>query len=216
MVAAVTDAYATAAEYRAAVDKSDNTEDAVLLSMLGGVSRLIDRQCGGPMGPRFFTKDAAVVVRLFDGSGLRRLYVNDIATATGLVVKVDLDADYSFTGASETLTVNTHFLLGPRNADKGAEPAPFTRLDIRPGNAVLSKWPEQMNAIQVTAKYGWPAVPQAVKDSTISLVRQLRDLQEAGFTLTLQNLEASIRQSPLAVTIMRDVVREYGRQGVFV
>jgi len=85
MVAAVTDAYATAEEYRARVSQSDATGDDVLLDQLSAVTQYLKNRLG-----RFFTRDAAVVVRTLDGNGQRRLYVPDIATTTGLIVKVTL------------------------------------------------------------------------------------------------------------------------------
>src|SRR3990167_8868516 len=134
---AIGDAYSTAADYRARVTKTDTGDDALILALLTGVSRLIDREC-----ERHFTKDAAAVVRLFHGNGCARLPVDDIASPTGLIVKVDLDGDYAFTGADETLTIGTHFWTNPPNADKEAEAAPWTELEVVPDNAVLSIWPD--------------------------------------------------------------------------
>src|SRR3990170_1589904 len=96
---AVTAPYAEPEEYRLRVGQTDTGGDDLLLDLLKAVSRLIDREC-----ERFFGIDAAVVARLYDGNGLTRLYIDDVGTATGLIVKVDLDDDYAFTGADETLT----------------------------------------------------------------------------------------------------------------
>lgn len=209
---AVTDAYVTPGEYRAHVTKSDTGDDTTILSQLTAVSRLIERQCG-----RFFTQDAGVVTRdPYNGNGLTRLYIDDVATLTGLVVKVDLNADYDFADSNETLTIGTHFWAGPANADKGAEPGPFRYLEIVPSNAVLTRWPNQLRAVQVTAKFGWPSVPGAIKEGVIAIVRQLRDMQEAGFTLTLQDIDASIRMSPESSLILRDIVRAYKLTSLFV
>ncbi|MBF8255137.1 MAG: phage gp6-like head-tail connector protein [Anaerolineales bacterium] len=187
---AVDDAYATAAEYRAATTKTDATDDASILSQLKGVSRYWDYRCN-----RFFTQDAAVVVRTFDGKGECELWLPaDIATATGLIVKADLDGDYSF--ADETaLVLDTDFWLGPSDADKGPEPRPWEILEVHPNSAQLSAWPCQQKALQVTAKFGWPAVPQAIKDATIALTRYMRDFQEQGMHFTLQNTDSVVSDS---------------------
>jgi len=211
MVAAVTDAYATAEEYRARVDQSDATGDDVLLSQLSAVTQYLKNRLG-----RFFTRDAAVVVRTFDGNGQRRLYVPDIATATGLIVKVDLDGDFDFDGADETLTIGTHFWVGPANADKGPEVWPFGYLEIIPGNGRLEVWPARARAVQVTASFGWPAVPGAIKEATISVTRQLRDMQEAGATLTLQSIETAVNVSPNMSALLFDMERQYAKQTWFV
>jgi len=211
MTAAVTDAYATAEEYRARVDQSDATGDDVLLSQLSAVTQYLKNRLG-----RFFTRDAAVVVRTFDGNGQRRLYLPGIATATGLIVKVDLDGDNDFDGADETLTLGTHFWVGPANADKGPEVWPFEYLEIIPGNGRLAAWPERLRAVQITGSFGWPVVPGAIREATISVTRQLRDILGAGATMTLQSIEAAIPQASSSLALILDMERQYAKQTWFV
>lgn len=205
---AVTDAYATAAEYRSRTTKSDTGNDADILAQLTAISRVIDRECG-----RFFGVDAAVVTRTYDGNGAGILWLpHDISTTTGLIVKVDLNADYDFDDTNETLTLDTHFWVGPENADKGPELWPWQFLEVVPTNSVLSCWPKQKRSVQVTAKFGWPAVPAAIKEATVAITRSLRDMQEAGYTLTLQDIDAAIRLSPEASVILRDMKGAYARK----
>jgi hypothetical protein len=83
----VSDPYVTLPEYKARVGKVGDDADEELKVQLEAASNFIFHECGD----RFFSKDAAAVVRLFDGNGLTRLYVDDLASLTGLVVKVDLD-----------------------------------------------------------------------------------------------------------------------------
>jgi hypothetical protein len=207
MVAAIGDPYATAAEYRDRVGKTDTGADATILAQLTAVSRYLDRRLH-----RFFTQDAAVVVRTFDGNGDTMLWLPaDIATVTDLVVKVDLNEDYDFGEANETLTINTHFWVGPQDAEKGPEPRPFDCLEVVPNNGVFDAWPEQVRAIQVTAKFGWPAVPNAIKEVTISVTRQLRDILESGVTLTMQNIDAGVQSSPSTMALILDIERMYSR-----
>lgn len=208
----VTDAYATPGEYRARVTKTDAGDDTtVIIPLLAAVSRLIDRETG-----RFYSQDAAAVVRLYDGNGLDRLYVDDIATLTGLVVKVDLEADFDFTGTGETLTRDTHYFVGPANAGLGSEAAPYRFLEIVPNNAVLGVWPEQPRSVQVTAQFGWPAVPGAIKEATVLIAREMRDLEESGMTLALENIDQAINLSRQAFSIMQRLKREYAKQELFV
>lgn len=207
---AVTDAYATAAEYRARVTKSDTGDDATILTQLTGASRLLERECG-----RFFNQDASVVVRLYDGNGLTRIHIDDLSTTTGLVVKVDLNGDFDFADSNETLTVDTHFKVGPVNAGLGAEPEPYRYLDIVPGNAILGAWPSQKWALQVTGKFGWAAVPGMIKEAVIMMVRQLRDAQESGYTLSMENIDAAIPQGREIATIIGRVKHRYERLVLF-
>lgn len=155
-----------------------------------------------------------MATRLYHGNGRDRLRVDDIASATGLIVKADLNADYLFTGADETLTRDTHFWLDPANADKEAEPKPWTHLEIVPDNAVLSLFPAQKRAVQVTAIFGWPAVPGAIREANIMVVRELRDLEEAGFTLDLQNIDQAVQLAPQAFSIVERIKSQYSRTAV--
>jgi hypothetical protein len=207
MPAAIGDPYATAAEFRDRVGKSDTTVDATILVQLTAVSRYLDRRLH-----RFFTQDAAVVTRTFDGNGDTVLWLPvDIASTTSMVVKVDLNEDYDFGEANETLTLNTHFWVGPQDAEKGPEPRPFDCLEIIPNNGVFDVWPEQARAVQVAAKFGWPAVPNAIKEVTISVTRQLRDILESGVTMTMENIDAAIQSSPSTMALILDIERMYSR-----
>jgi hypothetical protein len=216
MPAAIGDAYATAAEYRAGVTKSSSADDATVITpLLGAISRLIDRECspGVPgLATRHFTKDASVVTRVYDATGGCKLHVDDIATLTGLIVKVDLDGDYAFTGSDETLTIDTHFWTGPANVDKQAEPEPWTFLELRPDNAVLGIWPWQKRSVQVTAIFGWPAVPSAIKNATIAIARELRDMEESGMTLALEQIDQAVNLSRTAFSLVQMIKAQYGRQ----
>jgi len=208
---AVTEAYASAPEYRGRTTKTDTGDDETIVEQLVAVSRLIDREC-----ERFFGIDAAVVMRLYDGNGLTRLYIDDVATVTGLIVKADLDDDFAFVGADETLTKDTHYWIGPANAALGPEVSPYRFLDIVPANARLNVWPEGPRKVQVTAAFGWPSVPPAIKEATILVTRELRDLEESGFTLSLQSIDTGINLSPVAFSVIQRVKAEYGRRRLFV
>lgn len=221
---AVTDAYASLDEYKERVTKTSDAADELIEAVLLAVSRHLDLEC-----ERFFGQDAAAVARLYDGNGGTRLYVADIATAIDLVVKADLDGDYAFDGDDETLTIGTHFWLGPANADKGPEPKPYRYLDIVPNNGRLSYWGRvatwpsyglpsadeayQLRAVEVTAKFGWSAVPGAIREATVMITRELLDLEAAGATQALQNIDAAVRLSPAAFSTIQRIKRDYGRAG---
>jgi len=207
VAASVGDAYATAEEFRQRTSKGDATEDDVILSQLTTVSRFLDLRLR-----RFFTQDAVAVVRTFDGNGDVLLWLPaDIATTTGLIVKVDLNEDYDVTDAGETLTINTHFWVGPADADKGPEPRPYECLEVVPNNGLFDVWPDQKRAVQVTAKFGWSAVPGGIKERTIDLTRQMRDVLEAGATLTIQSIDTALTVSPQLKLLLWDIERQYAR-----
>ena len=211
MPAAVTDAYATAAEYRLAVDKDSAAEDAEILTDLTAVSRYLERRLD-----QFFTQDASAVARLYDGNGEKRLYLDShslvpgVASVTGLTVKVDLNADYDVTDTGETLTKDTHFWLGPWDTDKGSEARPWTFMEIVPTNSALSAWPKQLRSVEVTAIFGWPAVPQTIKRGCIELTAILR-LETPRAKRSVSETGEILEASREARTIVDRLIEQYGK-----
>lgn len=222
---AIGDPYASVAEYKARVDSSGSASDGDVAAQLQAICRYLDRRCG-----RFFGQDAAVQVRVYDGGDAilqrldehyirwamdarTRLYLpDDIATTTGLVVKVDLDNDHVY---EQTLVINTDFWVGEPNAALGPEPQPYTWLQVVPSGSVLTTWPANERSVQVTAIFGWPQVPGPVREATVMLARELRDLQRSGYTLTLESIDAAVSVSPRGPAIIHDIVKNYGRQRRF-
>lgn len=223
----VIDAYATLAEYKTRITKTKTSDDASITAALPAVSRYVDKECG-----RFFTQDAAAVARVYDGNGLTRLYIDDLATVTDLAVKVDINGDWDYADPDETLTIDTHFWPGPANAALGAEPSPYLWLDLVPNNARLSRWARytlwpgqtdygvsgasQIRAVQVTGKWGWPAVPGAIKELTIALTHYLLGLERVGlFTATIIESTLETADDPDSRRIhklLRDIKDRYSRK----
>lgn len=222
---AYTDPYVTPTEYRARVNKESGDDDDVIERQLAGMSQVIARACG-----RHFTNTGTVVTKYYDGIGgptrilhpyterdfiqatrgvTGTLYLrDDIATTSGLVVTVDLDGDY----VPETvLTRNVDYFLEPYNAGTRVEPEPYTQLSLVPNSSTITSWPENKRSIKIDAVWGWLSVPNAVREAVVLLVREIRDLQESGVTLTLQDMDAAIRLSPRAPNIISDIVKSYGR-----
>lgn len=206
---ALNDPYATPQEYRQRVGAADEKNDAALRPVLAGVSRLVE----GPEGcRRFFTKDASAVVRIFHGNGRGVLWLPaDIATTAGLIVKVDQNGDYDFGDADETLALNTDYWVGPENAELEPEPRPFEYLEVNPSSSLISCWPDQRRSVQVTAVFGWPAVPGAVREATILITRELLDLEKSGMTLELQALDQQIHMAPQGFARLQMLQRSYAR-----
>lgn len=219
---AIGDSYATAAEYRAGIDQDDTAEDAEILLYTTAVSRIIDHRC-----QRTFNQDAAVVERFYSHPGGRETILidglvpiergsarfwlpdADISTTTGLVVKVDLDLDYS---PETTLTINTDFWVGPENAALGSEVRPYEYLDLKPNGAVLYAWPTTRKGISIAAKFGWSAVPEAIKRATIALTKQLRDATKEPFVLTLDNLGDKLPLTGGGMKILDRIEAEYSKK----
>ena len=216
---AVTDAYATAANYRGVVDKSDTGDDVEILADLKAVSRLLDRKLN-----RFFTQEAAVTRTYmpkpqgpqragwaeaenpYVAGGLTRvLYIDDLETLT--TIKIDEDRDGSF--ADETALAAADFELTPRNAPAGSDPEPYTAIELTEWGAKNAFPPGAR--VEVIGTWGWPAVPAAVARATIHLTGILR-LESPRATRRIQeNMDSAFETSKAANDIISELIRNYRR-----
>ena len=134
---------------------------------LKAVSRYLDRMLG-----RSFTKDAEAVARIFvrqPQGDPRVLWVDDLAVVPASI-KIDENGDGGFAG--ETALAADDFELWPLNADKGPEARPWTMIHLPPSGG-RAGWPAGRR-VEVTAQWGWPAVPEAIARATAHLTAVLR------------------------------------------
>ncbi len=199
---ALSDAYATAATYRAVISKSDTAEDAEVLDDLTAISRYLDSELG-----RFFTVDASVVARTYypPPNGGRLLLTHDISTATGLIVKSDDNAD----GTAEITLASSDYRLHPENADLDPEAKPWRGLWLNEWGDV-SLW-VQGRMIEVTAKFGWPAVPKAIERATIHLAAILRLESPRATRRIAEGFTDAFESSDQAQNILADLRFNYKR-----
>ena len=174
---ALTNAYATLAQLKAEnnIGGADTSYDTKLEIALNAASRQIDGYCGG----RFFYQDAALSVRTFYADDGETCFVDDISTTTGLIVKTDDNDDGTF---ENTLTLNTHFILLPTNAAAKHPVEPYTC--IRLVDSGITAFPMSYSGrpgVQVTAKFGWPAVPDDVEKACLIQATQLFKASDAVF-----------------------------------
>lgn len=141
---------------------------------INAASREIDGWCG-----RRFWQDSTVAAREFYADDARCCHVDDISTVTGLVVKIDEDADGTF---ETTLTITTDFVLLPSNAADESPARPYTEIRLVdnysfpvPGNG--------RPGVQVTAKFGWPAVPDDVTKACLVQATDLFKAKDAVFAI---------------------------------
>lgn len=164
---AIINGYTTLAAFKSAVTISDTADDVDIEEAIEAASRQID----GLVGRRRFWQDGSVVARRYYPGEPHRVGVDDISTVTGLIVKVDQDDDGTF---ETTLTIDTDFILEPVNADKDYPVRPWE--SVRLLNGALSTFPclaSGRPSVQVTAKFGWSAVPEPVERACIVQARNV-------------------------------------------
>lgn len=168
---AVTNGYCTEAELRAHLGDSGSKLVSDLLDRaINSASRAIDRYCG-----RRFWKDASVTTRLYRPDDECVLYVDDIATSTGLVLKTDDDLD----GSYETTWTTADYQLEPLNSDSFG--APFSWYRIVAVDTKTFPVCSLRASVQLTAQFGWSAVPDEVTEACLLKASSLFRRKDAPF-----------------------------------
>jgi len=137
---------------------SVSTYDFQLTAALNAASRSIDNFC-----QRRFWLDATAQPRTFVPMGLTHLeFDDDIGSLTDLVIKTDASGDGTF----ETTWSAADYQLLPVNAAYAfPESEPWTEVravGTKTFPWLVNTWLTRLDRVQITAKWGWPAVPDAV------------------------------------------------------
>jgi hypothetical protein len=197
---AITNGYITLANLKTYLKIDDSVEDTLLESIIESASRSIDR-----IANRRFYLDATASARTYRPVGNMRVIVDDFGTTTGLIFKTDPDSTGTY---QKTMTLNTDYIVEPTTAI--AKGRPLNYLTIVGGTA-LSLPVNYRPQVEVTAKWGWPSVPDDIEQATYILSADLYKRKDSiGGVLGLSELGA-IRMSPLGRDIAA-MVRAYRRE----
>jgi hypothetical protein len=205
---AITNGYATLTQIKAYMSISDNTDNDLLEDLVESASRSIDR-----IANRRFYLDATASARLYRAYSDIFVYVDDIGTTSSLVVKTDSNGNGTY---AKTLTLNQDYILDPLTAPSLSRP--FTQLTMVSNTETWPIFPGLTQnglrpGVQVTARWGWPSVPDDINMACLILTADLYKRKDApGGILGLGDLGV-VRMSPLGrdVTAM---VRAYKKEVV--
>lgn len=158
----ITNGYCTRVELKDWIGIEVDQFDLKLDNVITSVSRWQDQYC-----QRHFWQTAANTPRVFESPGCRRLLrlgpFNDLATL------VSLKTDENDDGTFETTWDPTDYETLPLNAAAAPEARPITKIRA----TGLGRWfPTPLCAgrlarVQVTGTWGWPAVPEDVKQACL-------------------------------------------------
>jgi len=203
---AITNGYATLTEIKNYMSISDSTDNDLLENLVESASRSIDR-----IANRRFYLDATASARLYRAYSNIFVFVDDIGTTSSLVVKTDEDGNGTY---SKTLTLNTDYILDPLTSQSLNRP--FTQLTMVSNTETWPIFPGLTSnglrpGVQVTARWGWPSVPDDLNMACLILTADLYKRKDApGGILGLGDLGV-VRMSPIGrdVTAM---VRAYKKE----
>lgn len=189
--------YVTLRDLKTTLELTTAHADRDLQTSIAAASVTIEGCCR-----RRFWKDAdANQVRRFTPLSPTFVWTFDIANLTS--VKVDDADDGTY---STTLTEGTDFVLEPLNAAADAEP--WTELVAK-----RRAWVVRSAYVQVTARFGWPEVPQPIVEATrILAVKLFKRKREAPFGVVTWGSETGAlmrlaREDPDVGPLIRDYVR---------
>jgi len=200
---AITNGYATLTQIKNYLSISDNTDNDLLEDLVESSSRSIDR-----IANRRFYADANASARKYRAYSDVFLYTDDISSTSGLVVKIDEAGNGTYT---QTLTLDTDYILDPLTAS--ALGRPFTQLTMVSNTETWPIFPGIMQnglrpGVEVTAKWGWPSVPDDITTACLILTADLYKRKDApGGVLGLGDLGV-IRMSPVGRDVT-NMVRAY-------
>jgi len=156
----ITNGYCTLDQLKAVLRVTDTVDDVLFESRIEEASRVIDDYCN-----RRFYADSTATARIFVASETTSVVVDDISSTTGLVVKTDSAGDATY---AKTLTA-ADYQAEPLNAVSRGVPITMIRTTAS-GYLPTAMAPA---GVQVTAKWGWPAVPEPVQSACIFLAGRL-------------------------------------------
>jgi hypothetical protein len=157
----ITNGYCTADQLREWMGIQDSADEPLLEAAIESASRAIDVYCDR----RFYTDDTATA-RVYHPRDSYLVDTDDFYTTTGLVVASGTTGSYGTTWSS------TYYQLEPLNGlGAGGLSVPYFRI-----RAVGGWFPSSHDGrptLQITAKWGWAAVPDAVYNACLLMAARL-------------------------------------------
>lgn len=194
--------YASLTQLKAALGISDSTDDTRLGNVLDDVSRWVDQYCGR----RFYVTEADET-RYFTAELAEVLEAGDVVSVTTLATDEDGDRVYERTWAA------TDFDLEPFNA--ALDGKPYTELRTAPNGHYA--FPTMRRGVKIVGRFGWPAVPDPVREAVIIQAARIFRRKDAifgvvgsgemGHQMVLPRLDPDVKQK-------LDVFRKEGIGGV--
>jgi hypothetical protein len=197
--------YATLAELKSDLRIPDATDDAELAFAITAASRAVDQATNRQFG-QVSPVQARIYTARWDKSFCRWIIdTDDISSATGLLINIDDDDDQVFDKPVD------NFRLIPVNEDEKSRP--WTGILVNPDSTNLPS--RTRDAVQVTALWGWAAVPGTIKAATIRQAARFFYRREAPFGVagsptTGSEMRLLDRVDPDVAVMVRPYVRPWG------
>lgn len=198
---AITNGYATLAEVKAALRLTDSVDDTLLERAIESASRRIDGYCG-----RWFYKTSATAVNIYPINEYLVAFPDDVSN-TSITIKIDTNADGTY---ATTLTQGVDYIL--ESTDAALRGYPYTHARMVGGQTFPLEVTPSFPTVQVTAQWGWNAVPSDVSQACVLLsMRQFARLNAALGVVGFADMAITVRAVDPDV---RDLLNQYVKFGV--
>ncbi len=154
--------YVALSELKSALGISGSGDDTFLNLAIDSAEQSIDDLCG-----RKFTVDGSASARTYRAQPYLCV-TDDISTLTDLTVKTDTSADGTF----DTTWASTDYQAEPLNNLLKTTARSVNNLRAV-GSYTFPVYGDGLASVEVTAKWGWPAVPDSIKQATLMLSSRL-------------------------------------------
>lgn len=156
-------AYTDVVTFSAWLGPTASASAAQMQAAINAASRSIDEYCD-----RRFWLDPVAVARTYIPDGLYEVTVDDIGNTTDLAIAVDNDGD----GVFEIVWSAGDYQLLPYNAPTASpEPEPWNCIRAVGSHTFpliyAGSYLRRVDRVQVTARWGWPAVPDNVSQACL-------------------------------------------------
>ncbi len=155
-------------DLRAALRIDDFEDDTTLELARDAATEMINQRCS-----RIFVADTAATARLFVAATETFCVVDDISSTSGLVVEASQD------GTTWTTWTATDYQLEPLNGRNNGTQWAYT--GIRAIDQQLFYIDGRHALVRVTARWGWPAIPEAIRKAAVVQAIALFKADDAPF-----------------------------------
>lgn len=202
---AIGDNYITTQELKDYMAIQGTGYDARIAAVCSAVSREVEDYCH-----RQFNQAASATARIYRPKDRYTALVDDFFTTSGLIIQTDNDDD----GVFETTWVAADYGLAPENGVRNGRTGwPYWKIDAVGFSQRYH--PTNHPNLQVTAQWGWSAVPPEVKESCLMLGADTFQSKDARFGVAGSDQFGNVTRVRDNVVAMNKL-RHFTRQKVFV
>ena len=193
---AIVNGYCSLQDVKSALRLTDNVDDGLLEKAIESASRRIDGYCG-----RFFYKSSSTAINIYPINEYLLRMPQDLASST-VTIKIDSTANGTY---ATTLTQGVDYILEPTDAALRGYPYVHARMV---GGATFPLYvTPSFPTCQVTAHWGWNAVPSDVSQACVLLaMRQFARLNAALGVVGFADMALQVRAVDPDV---RDLLNQY-------